>query len=141
VMGPRLVKVREIRQEIDEHLRAKIMTSEEILGRLTDQAKTDYNAYIKSDGSIDLPKLLADGKGHLIKGIRRDRDGDPIIDFYDGQKALSLMAKHRGLLNDKITNINVDLNSLTAEQLERVAAGEDPAHVLATTQSDNSNDE
>lgn len=131
VQGPTLVNLSEIREEIDRQLRARIMTPSEVLERLTDQAKADYNAYIKKNGSIDLPKLLEDGKGHLIKGTKWDRDGHLVVEFYDGQKALSLMAKHQGLLSDTMTNLNIDVNNLTEEQLERIAGGEDAMQVLA----------
>ena len=136
VMGTRLIKVPQIRQAIDDFLRSRIMTSQEILKRLSEQACAEHGKYIDENGDVNLAKLRADDKMHLIKGTKRDRKNNLIVEFHDGQKALALMAKHRGLLSEKITNINVDLNSLTAEQLERVAAGEDPAHVLATSKSD-----
>lgn len=129
--GPRMVNDSVIREEIDRQLRLRIMTPSEVLERLTDQAKADYSAYIDEDGEIDLAQLLADGKGHLVKGTKWDRNGHLVVEFYDGQKALSLMAKHQGLLSDTTTNLNIDVNSLTEEQLERIAGGEDAMQVLA----------
>jgi len=52
-------------------------------------------------------------------------------------RALRISESRRKLLGldatTKNTNLNIDLNELTDEQLERIASGEDPAHVLAVT--------
>lgn len=44
--------------------------------------------------------LIADGKGHLIKGVKETQFGRN-IEFYDAQSALGLLAKHHGLLNER----------------------------------------
>jgi phage terminase small subunit len=136
--GPYLVNLGVIRREIDRQLRAKVMTPDEVLERLSSQAKAEYSIYIEENGTVDLEQMLADGKGHLIKGTKWDRDGHLVVEFYDGQKALSLMAKYQGLLSDTAVNLNVDMNSLTEEQLERIAAGDDVRQVLVSNGSDNS---
>jgi len=130
VSGPVLVNTKVVRDEIDRLLRVNIMTPEEVLSRLSEQAKTDYSAYLLPSGQVDLDKMLADGKGHLIKGFKYARDGGIIVEFHDAQKALNLMAKHKGLLRDTVTQINVNLDDLTTEQLERIANGEDPLQIV-----------
>ena len=52
-------------------------------------------------------------------------------------RCLQERAKLKGLYAAaKQHNLNLDMSALTTEQLERIAAGEDPAHVIATTKSE-----
>ncbi len=65
---------------------------------------------------------------------------DKAVDRGDGWAiafALKTLGKHRGyvekqLVEQKTTNIEVDLNSLTDEQLKRLGAGEDIASIVAS---------
>ena len=94
----------------------------------------EHTKYISDSGNVDLSELLKDDKGHLIKGIKDTKYGKQ-IEFYDSQSALALIARHHGLLVDKVekrsTNFEIDLSDLSDEQLKRLAAGEDLASVLA----------
>lgn len=123
-----------IKFEIDAHFQASAMSREEVISRIAEHARSDYKAYLNEDGEVDLPRLLADDKGHLIKGIYPTKYGNR-IEFYDGQSALALLAKHHGLLVNRIeqqsTNLEIDLNSLTDEQLKRLATGENIVDILA----------
>jgi hypothetical protein len=57
----------------------------------------------------------------------------------DGRLALEVLRDEAKLLGlyapEKKERLNVDLGNLTTEQLERIAQGEDPIHVLATSGS------
>lgn len=52
----------------------------------------------------------------------------------DSLSALNILAKHHGLLTDRIEqqsiNLDIDLNDLTDEQLQRLADGEDLASIF-----------
>ena len=65
----------------------------------------------------------------------RDRDGNPTGEFvYAGavaNKALELLGKHLDLFSDRLTRLSIDMSTLSDEQLERIAGGEDPLSVLA----------
>ena len=63
--------------------------------------------------------------------LRRDakRAKDKLDILKDEAKLLGLYAP------DKLQQLNLDLGSLTTEQLERIAQGEDPINVLATTRT------
>lgn len=75
------------------------MGPDEVLLRLAEQARAEYSAYLQIDGTVDLARLLQDGKGHLIKGIKETAHGRT-IEFYDGQAALVHLGKHHGLFKD-----------------------------------------
>ena len=64
----------------------------------------------------------------------RDREGNQTGEFvYAGSvanKGLELLGKHVGMFGTRQTNLNIDLSTLSDEQLARLAAGEDPISVL-----------
>jgi len=106
------LKKLKIKEEIALRLEESAMTSDEVIARLGEQAKADYHQYLNSDGTVDLKRLLDDGKGHLIKGYTPLKSGTR-VDFYDGQSALNTLAKHHGLLTDKIdVKIESELENL-----------------------------
>jgi phage terminase small subunit len=123
--GHRLLKNVEIEAEIKQRIAEKAMTADEVLVRLAEQARNEHGAYISTSGAIDLRRLIADGKGHLIKGIKRTQFGDN-IEFYDAQAALVHIGKHHGLFTDKVEHsgeVEVkNVTELTDEQLARIAA-------------------
>jgi phage terminase small subunit len=122
----------DIGNEISKRLQESAMSANEVLMRLGEQARGEHAKYISGDGTINLPKLLEDNKGHLIKGVKDTKYGQQ-IEFYDSQSALALLAKHHGLLVSKVesTNMEIDLSLLTDNQLKRLAAGESIVDVLA----------
>jgi phage terminase small subunit len=129
--GYELVRNSDIAELIRDRLQESAMSANEVLMRLAEQARAQYSCYLGSDGHVDLEGLLADGKGHLIKGIKETKYGRQ-IEFYDSQSALNLLAKHHGLLTDRVEQINleVDLNTLSNEQISRLANGESLTDVL-----------
>lgn len=89
----------QIRERLDE----AAMTADEALARLAERARFDVSPYISlTDGRLvlDLARLVDDGHGRHVKSIKATAHGD-IVEFYDGQECLILMAKHHGLLSDK----------------------------------------
>lgn len=65
----------------------------------------------------------------LFAGARATQAGY-VIDMHDQMKALELVGKHLGMWRD--LNLNLDLDRLSDEQLERIANGEDPLTVART---------
>lgn len=90
----------EIAEAVSQRLQEKAMGPDEVLMRLAEQARNEHGRYIDENGSVNLPLLIADGKGHLIKGVKETQFGRN-IEFYDAQSALGLLAKHHGLLNER----------------------------------------
>ncbi len=89
-----------IKAEVEVHFKANAMSRDETISRIAEHARADYKSYLTEDG-VDLSRLLADDKGHLVKGIKPSKYGQ-VVEFYDGQSALNIIAKHHGLLSDKL---------------------------------------
>ncbi len=90
----------QIADEISKRFKEKAMGADEVVMRLGEQARAEYSEYLFEDGRIDIKRLLAAGKGHLIKSTVPTKEGNR-IEFYDGQSALAMIAKHHGLLTDR----------------------------------------
>ncbi len=123
--GPRLLLDVGIQALIQQRLREKAMSADEVLTRLAEQARAEHAAYLLADGSVDLDRLLADGKGHLVKGMRWDRAGNLIVEFYDAQSALALIGRHYKLFTDNVEHhgrIELDVGSAREELERRIAA-------------------
>jgi phage terminase small subunit len=133
-IGWEILRIPEVADFISKRLGESAMSADEVLLRLAEHARSDYSKYIKRDGYVDLGSLILDGKGHLIKGIKETKYGTQ-VEFYDSQSALVTLAKHHGLLTDRIqqqtVNLDFDVNTLSVEQIKRLANGEDLVDILA----------
>lgn len=99
-----------VQEYIREHFLDQHMTAEEVTARISEIAGVGYAPYLKEDEkegeiAVDLQKLLADGKGHLIKGISYVRVGQDtavqVVEFFDAYKALVDMGRVHGIFTDK----------------------------------------
>lgn len=99
-IGARLLKNVEISEAIRSRLQASAMSADEVLMRLAEQARNEHGKYITQEGAVNLAQLIADGKGHLIKGIKETQFGRN-IEFYDAQAALGLIGKHHKLFVER----------------------------------------
>lgn len=128
--GLRMSKIVGVQAAIKERLAAAAMEADEVLHRLSDMARASIEEILDGVGQISLDGIVASGRAHLVKGYSMTQHG-PKVELHDAQSALNTLAKIRGLATERRTNLNVDLASLTEAELERIAAGEDPANVLA----------
>jgi phage terminase small subunit len=100
----------DVSAEITQRLKENQISADEVLTRIAEQAKGEYAKYIREDGSVNISQMVNDGKGHLIRKVKRtvrtDREGNQTeyteIEFYDGQKALELAGKYHSLFTDKV---------------------------------------
>lgn len=138
--------------EIDNEIalgqyRQRYMPKEEVLARLSDQARGDMGVFANVRSQADLEDNLYSA---LVKTItqhytqtqrgegedaRSEIKARITLGLYDAQEALKLLAKHYGLFqaDNKRQNLNIDLDSLTDDQLERIAAGEDVLSVIGNS--------
>lgn len=128
VAGPRLLVNDSIQTLIEERLAEASLQTDEILARLSEQARAEYAAYLGADGKFDLARMLADGKGRLIKRLQVRKDGRLCIEFHDAQAALIQLARHYGLFVDKVALTDPtgareygDYREALGERLDRVA--------------------
>jgi hypothetical protein len=78
------------------------MSAEDVLGRLTQQARNEGAQYINGSlARLDLVQLIEDGKAHLIKNVKRDQYGNTIVELYDAQVALIQIGKYHKLFVDR----------------------------------------
>lgn len=110
--GQQLMSNPDIRAAIDLRLQQTTMQANEILKRLDQQGKNEAAAYIQPDGEVDLPRLIADGKSHLIKGIKYDRRGKMMVEFYDAQAALIQLGRAQRVFVDQVA-VNGQLDQVT----------------------------
>lgn len=141
VVGPRLLANVSIKAQIDQRLQEMKMSADEVLTRLAEQARADMADFVRFQDGIKTPFLdleSANNKGllRLVKKFKYNAAGHPEIELYDAQAALVHLGRAHNLFKETTTNLNLDLSQLTNEQLQRIAAGDDPASVLANpTQS------
>jgi hypothetical protein len=99
-----------VQEYIREHFLDQRMTAEEVTARLSEIASVGYAPYLTYDPKreelvVDLAQLLADGKGHLIKGISYVRTGSEtavqVVEFFDAYKALVDVGRVHGVFTDK----------------------------------------
>ena len=117
-LGPRK-KIR-FADEISRRLSERAMSGEEVLDRLREQAMGDASDYLTIDHNIvmlDLAKMKADGKTHLIKKYSDTKNGK-VIELYDAQAALVHIGRHHGLFVDRKEIELRDLRELTDEELD-----------------------
>lgn len=153
-IGQRLLKNVEIAQAIRQNIEEKTMGADEVLTRLADMARGDMSdlmAITTSGFTIDLTaknengETITNPKTKLIKKIKqkvttylaKSGDGEDRevieteLELYDAQAALVQIGKHLKLFSDPAqVSMNIDLSSLTTEQLEAIANGDDPIAVV-----------
>jgi phage terminase small subunit len=100
--GPKLLVNLGISEAIEARIAELKMSADEVLLRLTEQARGEYGQYIGKNGQVDLSKLIEDGKSHLIKNVKRDRHGHLVVEFYDAQSALVHLGKAHALFTDNV---------------------------------------
>ena len=99
--GYRLMMNDDIRAAIQERLAEMAMGADEVLQRLAQIARGEWASYLRSDGSFDLERMLADGQAHLVKSVRRTPHG-LALEGHDMLAALVHIAKHHGLFVDRV---------------------------------------
>ncbi len=93
----------QIRAAIDAALAEAAMPANEVLARLTDQARGTMADILSVKGrgvTLDLKKAAQADRLHLVKKYSKTRQGVS-VELYDAQAALQLLAKHHGLLIER----------------------------------------
>lgn len=96
-----LLTIPNIQEEIEQRIEELTMQADEVLLRLAEMARGEHGKYLNPDGTIDLGKLIEDGKQHLVKKVKPAKDGME-VEFYDAQKALVDVGRALGLFTDRL---------------------------------------
>jgi phage terminase small subunit len=125
------LKKPEIAAEITRLYAEKCMGPDEVLARLADQARGIGNYVRCLDRQrpyVDIQALQADGKAHLVRGIKYTDKGQCIVEFYDAQTALLNIGRHHELFTDKQKSegtLNLIYDDLSEDEIDRrIAAAE-----------------
>jgi hypothetical protein len=119
-----------IRAEIDRRLAEVAMGANEVLARLTAQARADMGDFIKVDKrgkvSLDLKRAQREGLLHLVHKLGPTQFGMK-LELYDAQAALALLGKaHKlfdqaaaGTADDPIHQVSMSVEDWRAERAKR----------------------
>ena len=99
--GPRLLKNSEIRAAVAARMETAAISADEILARLADTATSDIMDFIEVDGTdnwkVDLKRIKRLGLGHLVKRLRKNKDGSSDIELEPRVAALIKLGEHYNL--------------------------------------------
>jgi hypothetical protein len=70
---------------------------------------------------LNLEKARDEGKLHLIKGVKWDKNGRPIVELPEALAAIRDVGRHHKLFTDK-SEVKHDLSDLTDEELEAIVS-------------------
>lgn len=93
----------QIREAIDAALKDTAMAADEVLARLSDQARASFDGFFSLRGkgvALDLAAAQRAGLLHLVKKYSKTKQG-VTVELVDAQAALALLAKHHGLLVER----------------------------------------
>lgn len=131
-MGAENLAKPNIRARVDARLAQFEMTANEVLARLSFHARGSMEDFLDADSfTLDLNKAKAAKQLGLIKKFKvttiinseKDTRTDTTeFELYDAQAALVHIGKHLGLFAAD-TNINLNLNNLSDEELRALAEG------------------
>lgn len=102
--GPRLLVNVGIAAEIERRLAEMAMSANEVLFRLTEQARFDMGDILTIPGQwpyIDIQKAKRLRKTRVLKKIKVRDDGGLEVEAYDAQAALVQLGKYHGLFVDR----------------------------------------
>jgi len=94
----------QIKKMVEEAIAEKVMGASEVLARLSQQARANIAEFLDEDGFVSMDAVR--DRGYLVKKARIWEDAagrlHTEIEMYDSQAALTLIARHLGLFEDKI---------------------------------------
>jgi phage terminase small subunit len=122
------LKLPKIQAYLNQTLKLHLMSSDEVLKRLSKQARASIADVLTDEGEFDLDYAKSQGSDDLIRKLKirkriipvRDGESETEIthelELHNSQTALELMAKHHGLLGEQKpegTTVNIEKVELT----------------------------
>jgi phage terminase small subunit len=123
-----------IRQEIDRHIASRVMTANEVLLRLTEQARGSIEDFFDmATWNFDKAKAAESGRLHVIKEFKRtvtkfnDVETETVeFKLYDAQAALEKLGKYHKLFTERLK-----IEDWRTEAIDLIRKGEIDFSVLA----------
>lgn len=137
VMANKLLRNAKVRAVVDDLLKARHLSPDEVVYRLSEHARADMTDFLETGdlegfNTIDLAKARRAGKLKLIKSVRVTKSlngGSVAIDLYDSQAALDKLMKYHGLYKE-----NLDLTT-GGEPFDREAWGKTRAQRITDVEA------
>jgi phage terminase small subunit len=143
----RLLRISNVREYIRRTLRLSVMSPDEVLGRLSKQARASIADVLTPEGEFNLKACKRRGTDDLLRKlkIKKTTRTDPVtkesveeitheLELYNSQTALELMGKHHRLFADLVESVNVNLDlgrtELTVILQSSLSAGLDVIDVV-----------
>jgi hypothetical protein len=113
------------KEQIQQILAERIPSPAAVVSRVADMAMADMTDYLNDDGSLDLERMKADGRGYLLKKYRHTRhlstrkDGSESesetweSELYPADAALDKLMRYHGLFVDRHEITGKDGRDLT----------------------------
>lgn len=120
-------------EHIEQRMVENAMQANEVLSRLSDQARADMGDFIEvrhNYANIDLEKAKELGLLRHVKKFKVTRQGTE-VELYSSQSALQTLAKAHGLLKDTEINININFELVNRVWSALEQAGKNPEAVLS----------
>ena len=128
-----------IRSLIEERLRDAAMSADEVLARLTSQARANISDFLVVDedgfAHFDFTKVEAEESLHAVKKIRAKRsrrvvgrgedaeeweDESVEVEMYDAQHALEILGKHHKIYEEAPTSLTLTIDERTQKMLDKI---------------------
>ena len=140
VQAYRLLRLNKVREYIRRQLKQSIMSSDEVLGRLSKQARASFSDVLDNEGQFSLKLAKKRGTDDLIRKlkVKKTTRTDPLtketveettheLELHNSQAALELMGKHHRLFADVVethsTVTNVERQELVVILQSALSAG------------------
>lgn len=106
-----------VKKAIREYWDSKYMSPEEVIGRLSEQARNEIMVYLIHDNEgnlkLDTQRMVAEGKSHLVKGLKMDNKGNLVIEVFNAQDALVHIGRSMQMFGDSDkTQVNIGVKRL-----------------------------
>lgn len=100
--GRQLANRPHVQDVVRQRIRDEGMNADETLARLSDMGRASVAIFLDEDGRLDLTTNRARQHMHLIKSIKHDSIGQPVIELHDSKDALKTIAKINGMIHDRV---------------------------------------
>lgn len=112
VIGSENLRIPKIAAYIAARMEAAIMSANEVMWRLSQQARGDIADFLDAKNKLDLEAARRNGKTSLIKKLKQRKLLDGLeeveIELYDAQAALVHVGKYHKLFTDRVEHDTSD---------------------------------
>jgi phage terminase small subunit len=105
VTGAKLLVKASIQNQVKARMEELSLQTHEVMYRFTEQARLNPSEFFTFDAAGEMTGInweVFRAKGYLVKALRYDRKGRPVLEFHDSQTALSQIGKAHGMFVERV---------------------------------------